>query len=202
MYFSLKQKIFKIGDVGKIMYKVGDLIMYSNYGVYKVESVGTPDIFGIDKCKLYYMLCSLYCNEKIYTPIDTDMFMRPVITYTEAQRLISLIPSINENVYHNRRMRVMEDYYQEFLQTHDCYDLLKLIKMVNTKKRLVVEQRKKLGQIDKRFMRIAEELLYGEFAVALGISKESVKGYIEEKVKWTEGVDTTSIGGEIYECSK
>lgn len=35
----------------------------------------------------------------------------------------------------------------------------------------------------KSFMRIAEELLYGEFAVALGISKESVKSYIEEKVK-------------------
>jgi Transcriptional regulators, similar to M. xanthus CarD len=184
------------------MYQVGDLIMYGNYGVCKVETVGKPDIVGIDKSKLYYTLSSLYHNEKVYTPIDTNVFMRPVITNAEAQQLISRIPLISESVYNNHSLRLVEDYYKELLQTHDCYDLLKLIKTVYAKKKLAMEQGKKPGQIDERFMRIAEDLLHGEFAVALGISKGSVKSYIEEKVRELENIDVTTIArGEIYEFS-
>lgn len=177
--------------------------MYSNYGVCKVETVGTPDILGVDESKLYYTLRSLYHNEKIYTPIDTKLFMRPVITKAEAQQLISRIPLIRENVYNNRRLRLVEDHYKELLQTHDCYDLLKLIKTIRAKKKFAAEQGKKPGQIEVRFMRIAEDLLYGELAVALGISKESVESYIEEKAGELENIDVTTITeGEIYEYSK
>ena len=163
------------------MYRVGDLIIYGNYGVCRVETIGKPDIMGIDKNKLYYTLSSLYHNERIYTPIDTNIFMRPVITSAEAQQLISRIPLICEGVYNDSSLRLVEEYYKELLQSHDCYDLIKLIKTVNTKKKSAIEQGKKPGQIDERYIRIAEDLLDGELAVALGIPKESVKSYIEEK---------------------
>lgn len=163
------------------MYRIGDLVIYGNNGVCKVEMIGTPDIFGVDKSKLYYTLNSLYYNERIYTPIDTNVFIRPVITNIEAQQLISHIPLINEGVCSDSSLRAVEDYYKELLKTHDCYDLLKLIKTINVKNKLAIEQGKKPGQIDERYIRIAEDLLNGEFAVALGIPKESVKSYLEEK---------------------
>ncbi len=165
------------------MYNIGDLIIYGNHGVCKVEAVSTPEICGIDKNSLYYTLCSLYHKERIFTPVDTNVFMRPVITYEEAQQLISLIPSIVESVYNNRRMKLMEEHYQEFMQTHECSDLIRLLKSIYAKKIIVLGQGKRLGQIEERFMRRAEDLLFGEFSAALDIPKESVKSYIDEKVK-------------------
>lgn len=68
-------------------------------------------------------------------------------------------------------------------QTHNCTNLIKVIKTVYTKKVITAGQGKNLGQIDKSFMKKAEDLLYGEFAVVLGIPKENVKSYIEDRVK-------------------
>jgi len=78
------------------MYHVGDLIIYGNSGVCSVESIGKLDIRWINKSKLYYTLCPIYREGKIFAPIDTNLFMRPVITYEEVQHLIEIIPSINE----------------------------------------------------------------------------------------------------------
>lgn len=192
--FHKKDKANKeIGECKRIMYKVGNLIIYGSYGVCRVESIGVPDLSGIDKNKLYYTLCPLYHTEKIFTPIDTTVFMRPVITYDEAQRLISIIPSMRENITDIGNIKLLEVYYRESLKTHDCCDLLRLIKTIYTRARIVEEQGKKLGQIDKRFMNIAEDLLYGEFAIALNMTKESVKTYIEDKVKEQENLYAINI---------
>lgn len=165
------------------MYKIGDLIIYGSQGVCKVEKIGTPNINGVDTGRIYYTLSPLYQNGKIFTPIDTNIFMRHIMTYTEVQQLIALIPSISENVFNSSNVKLLEDHYQESMQTHDCYDLVKVIKSVYTKNEITVSQGKKLGQIDERFMKRAEDLLYGEFAVVLDIPKETVKSYIEARIK-------------------
>lgn len=181
------------------MYQVGDLIIYGNHGVCKVEAVGTLDIPGVDDGKIYYTLRLLYQECKIFIPINTSVFMRPVITYEEAQQLISIIPSIKEDVDNNIDPRLWKDYYKESLQTHDCIDLLKIIKTIYTKNTIAEEQGRKLGQTDERYMKKAEDLLYGEFAVALGIPKENVRSYIENKINEIESRTAISSGGEIYE---
>lgn len=167
----------------RTVYQVGDLIIYGSCGVCKVEAVGKIDFSGIDNDRIYYTLCPFYQNGTIFAPIDTGVFMRPIITNKKAQQLIALIPSIRENVYDNSNARLLGDQYQESIQTYDCVDLIKVIKTVYTKKVITINQGKKLGQVDENFMKKAEELLYGEFAVALGIQKDNVKNYIEEKIE-------------------
>ena len=46
-------------------------------------------------------------------------------------------------------------------------------------------QGKKLGQIDTRYRKEAEELLHEEFAVVLGIPKDEVIQYITDHMKLT-----------------
>ncbi len=164
------------------MYKTGDLIVYGSHGVCRVEAVSTPDLYGVNQGKLYYTLYSLYHNEKIFTPIDTKIFMRPVVSRTQVLQLISRIPSIEENMNDGLSFKVLEGYYKEIIQTYDCSDLLRLLKNIYSKERAAEEQGKKLGQIDTRYLRKAEDLLFGEFAAALDIPKEDVKGYIEERL--------------------
>lgn len=172
------------------MYQIGDLIIYGSQGVCKVDKIGIPDIPGIDKDRVYYTLCPIYQGNKIFTPVDTSVFMRPVITYTEAQKLICLIPSINENMKNCQNKKALEDHYHESMQTHECSDLVQVIKTIYSKKVIAVGQGKKLGQTDERFMKKAEDLLYSELSVALNIPKENVKKYIENKVNSTASISS------------
>ena len=165
------------------MYQIGDIVIYGNGGVYKVEAIGVPDMKHIDKNKLYYTLYQIYNSETIYTPVDTNIFMRPAITYEQAQDLIKQIPNIETEIYHNSNMRVLSEHYQTSIDIHDCLDLIQLIKTVYTKGIIVSEEGKDLGQIDKQFLKKAEDLLYSELAIALNIPKESVMDYIEKSVK-------------------
>jgi CarD family transcriptional regulator len=165
------------------MYQAGELIFYCSEGVCRVEGVETLDISGIDSEKLYYNLSPVYHVGNIYVPVDTKLFMRPIIRREEAQRLITLIPLVKVEVASNQSRRMLEESYNRYLQTHDCLDLIRLLKSIHLKASEAAKEKKKLGAIDERFKKKAEDLLFGEFAIALNIPKEGVKDYIENRVR-------------------
>lgn len=163
------------------MYKPGDMIIYGSTGVCRVEEITTPD-FEKDKSRLYYALAPVYQDGIIYTPVDTKVFMRPVITRDEAHALIDQIPTMQTEAYHNSVLRELEEHYNVYLKSHDCGDLLELGRSIYIKKQELLSQRRKFGAVDERFMKRAEDLLYGELAVALNIEKNQVETYIAERV--------------------
>ncbi len=163
------------------MYQVGELIFYCSEGVCRVEGVETLDIKGIDSEKPYYNLSPVYHMGNIFVPVDTKLFMRPVIRREEAERLITLIPLIKVDVASKPSRRMLEESYNQSIQTHDCLDLIRLLKSVHIKAGEAAKEKKKLGAIDERYKRKAEELLF-----ALDIPKESVKSYIEDRVREIE----------------
>ena len=165
------------------MYETGDLIIYGNEGVCKVDAIGMPDIPVLGKKRLYYTLLPQYQEGKIFPPVDTKIFMRHVITKEKAEELIADIPSVKAEIYENNNMRFLSEHYQSFFDSHECKDLLKLVRDVYLKECDAKERGKKLGQVDEKYMRRAEELLHGELAVALGIPKEDVKEYITKSVE-------------------
>lgn len=168
---------------GYHLYETGDFIIYGNEGVCKVEAVGIPDIPIMGKKRLYYTLLPQYQDGKIFAPVDTKTFMRHVITKEKAEELIEEIPTVKAEIYENTNMRFLSEHYQSFFESHKCRDLLKLVRDVYLKESDARERGKKLGQVDEKYMRRAEELLHGELSVALGIPKEEVKDYITKSVE-------------------
>lgn len=168
------------------MFCKGDLIVYGNTGVCRVEKIGHLEIQGIDKEKVYYTLTPIYSHGVIYAPVDTQVYMRPVLSKKAADELISRIPCIPEEAYYTRDQRLLSDHYRASFETHQCEDLLQLIKAIYVKGKRLEHSGKKPGQIDQRYMKRAEDLLYGELAVALGIPYEKVLDYIQDKVSRLE----------------
>lgn len=168
------------------MYKIGDHIIYGGEGVCKVEAIGVPEIFDRKESREYYTLLPLYRQGRIYTPVDTTVFMRPVISRDEAINLIEKMPQIDGEVYENRNVRVLSEHYQNTMNSHNCVDLVRTIKSIYAKRELMTERGKKLGQVDEKFFRKAEDLLFGEFAVALGVPKENVRDIIMKEIDGPE----------------
>ena len=73
------------------MYHCGDYIIYGTNGVCKILEIGSPGFPQADKNKQYYTLSPIYGLETIYVPLDTNAYMRPVMSKEEAEALIGQI---------------------------------------------------------------------------------------------------------------
>ena len=137
------------------MFQKGDLIVYGNMGVCRVEAVEAPaGLPGAGEKKLYYKLDPVYETGTVYIPVDAKVFMRPILTHAQAEALIGRIPEIEENPCGGKDQQMLAEHYRSLMRTHDCDD----------------------------YMKRAEELLHGELAAALGITPEQVPGYIAAEV--------------------
>lgn len=164
------------------MYQVGDFVIYGNTGVCQITEIKPLAYLGNEQ--MYYILTPVFQNCTISTPVENrKVFMRPVISKEEAERLIEKIPSIHAQAYHNSVLRQLTDHYEAVLETHDCEALVELTMSIYSKKRVFEEQKRKFGAIDERFMKKAEELLFGELSVALGIPKGEVVDYISARIQ-------------------
>jgi CarD family transcriptional regulator len=167
------------------MYKVGDLILYGSTGVCRVDDI-THDVPGREgQDQLYYVLTPLYQDFTIYVPTDTTkVFMRPIISRDEAEELIKGIPEMHVDAYSGRNMNKLARHYEASMETYDCHELLEVCISTYAKKQAAEKQNRKLGAIDEKYMKRAEDLLFGELAAALGVDRDQVNEYVVEKINW------------------
>ncbi len=168
------------------MFETGEMIVYGGEGVCVVEDIGSPNVSGVNKDRLYYTLSPLYRSGRVFAPVDTPVFMRPVISRDEAIDLIRTMPEVTGELYENSNLRFLTEHYQRTIQSYSCAGLVKLIKDVYLKRQHVTSQGKKLGQIDERYMKRAEDMLYGELAVALSMDRSEVGPYIKNAIAQME----------------
>ena len=168
------------------MYQVGELIIYGPEGVCRVAEIGPLNMRGAQKGLDYYTLSPVYRDGKIFTPVDTTVYTRPVMTREEAEALIDRIPDIPEEIYENSNPRLLNEHYQAYLKSYDCMDLLRLIRAIYAKGRNAGGRGRHLGQVDERTIKRAMEMLHGELAVALDIPVDGVKDYITCRMEQLE----------------
>ncbi len=70
------------------MFQPGEFVVYGSSGVCRVVQVGALEGRATDPNRKYYTLQPLFESERIYTPVDSGVFMRPAMTREQAQELI------------------------------------------------------------------------------------------------------------------
>jgi CarD family transcriptional regulator len=169
------------------MFNVGDYIIYGHTGVCNVKDVGYPEFKGIDCSRLYYTLIPENSTEIIYTPVNSSVYMRPVMSREEAIELIRQIPEIEDTVDDEIDFGInskeWQGIYKSLLDTHDSEDLVRLLITIHMKRENLLQNKKIINQTDRNTMRDAKTTLYGELAVALGILQEDVPSFIEEELE-------------------
>lgn len=168
------------GDV--VMYNIDDLVVYGVIGVCRVRDITHPS-FDEQAENLYYVLEPLYQSGLIYTPIDNDhVYIRPILSREEADSLIDQMASMDVEIIKSRSVQQLSKHYQDIINSHDILGLVKLKKSIDYKMQVALEKNRKLGDIDKRYIKKIEELLFGELAVALRIERENVQSYIDNRL--------------------
>ena len=168
------------------VFKVGDLVVYGNTGVCTVEQIGASELAGADRDKQYYYLTPYYSdNGRIMIPCDNQrIVLRPVISKKEADELIRDIEDIEAVVVESEKTR--EITYKNIIKGCDCREIISLLKCIYSRKMERISEGKKSTSNDEKYFNIAEDKLYGELAISLGIDKKEVKEYIRSRVELPE----------------
>lgn len=172
---------------GERMFEIGELIIYGGNGVCRVEKIGPIDTGMGTKDRMYYTLNPLKNKDsRIFTPVDNEkVIMRPTMTKEDALALIDQIQNVETLWIGDERRRETE--YKEAVRKCDCREYVKIIKTIYLRKKARLADGKKVTAVDERYYAIAEENLYGELAVALGMDRDQAKTFVEQRVKELEG---------------
>ena len=164
------------------MFEVGEYIVYGIKGVFRIEDITHIDLSGVDKERLYYVLAPIgEGSGRIYAPTDNrKVTMRRVISKEEANQLIEELPQIELLWVPDDRQR--EAKYKEALGTCDYRAWVSIVKTLYLRKQERVAQGKKITALDERYMRTAENELYSELSLTLGIPKSEMEAYIKERL--------------------
>lgn len=180
LFFPTFRAVFR--GVCSMKFAVGDLVIYGETGVCRVEEIVEKEFLGeVVSC---YKLCPLYQSCMIFTPVEGgNVFMRPIVTREEADSLLESVSNVEPEICEINVPRVLSEHYDKIIKTHDCNEWIGLAVSIYAKRQRLIEQKKKLSAVDERFMKKAEELLFGELAAALGIDKPSVRELFTNNVK-------------------
>lgn len=165
-----------------MMFETGDYIVYGGTGICQVMGVTTMNMDGIPKDRLYYILRpDGHGDGKIFTPVDNGkLVMRRVMTKKDAEDLIREIPDIATLDIQDDKLR--EEKYKECLRSCESREMIRIIKTIYIRKKERFAKGKKVTATDERYLKQAEENLYSELSMLLGIPKNEMEDYITARL--------------------
>lgn len=195
-------KTVKIQKGRLLVFEIGEYVVCGNKGVCVVENIATLDISGVDKERKYYILKPKYqSGSTVYVPVDSSKeSIRRVLSSDEARKLIEAIPKLPLIEIPNDKLS--EQTYKECMKTNSCEEWVRIIKTIYLRKQKRIQAGRKVTAVDARYFHMAEESLYGELAVALGLNRADVEAYITGEIdgKQADGMEeksTLQSGGKV-----
>lgn len=157
------------------MFDIGEYVVYGNKGVCEVKKIGPVDIPGMSSERKYYTLSQVYTKgSTIFVPVDKeDSGLRYVLSKEEVNELISEIPNIKPVWIQNDKER--EQIFTESIRKADTKRLVEMIIALYERRERRIADGKKATSTDERYFHAAEDILYGEIGVALGLDKSQAK---------------------------
>ncbi|MCX4267038.1 MAG: CarD family transcriptional regulator [Lachnospiraceae bacterium] len=162
------------------VFEKGTYVLCSSHGVCRIDEITKMDLFQSGEERVYYVLSQVdHGTSRFYIPVDNQKIrMRALLSEEEAKLLIKRIPEIEKLWISNEKER--EQAYKAALQTCDCEETVKIIKTLYGRKQLRLENGKKITAVDMKYLRLAEQQLYGELAVVFSMERSKVEKYLAE----------------------
>ncbi len=160
------------------MFYIGEKIIYGENGVCTVEKIAPLDMNGAPKEKLYYYLSPLVGSGTYFAPVDTNAFMRPIISREEAEALIDSMPEIPPAICNDSRFNHVDAFYRELFKLHSNEALVSVIKGLRCR----MAEKKTRSTRAEATMKRAKDILHGELSVALDIDFAQVESYIQDRI--------------------
>lgn len=156
-------------------------MVYGSSGICVVKEIASLDMSGSGQVQEYYVLVPVQgANSKSYIPTNNEhIILRPVLTKDEALSLIDDIPEIEQIDEVNDKIR--EEQYKIYAKRCDCRSWIAILKTVYRRREERLNQGKKITVTDDRYMKLAQDNLYGELGFVMGKNRDDMEELIKDK---------------------
>lgn len=156
------------------MFKIGDIVVHKR-DICKVSKILKKYRDDED----YYVLNPTDDSSLVIyvSTLDKRSSLRRVITKKDAETLVKNISKIKA-IPIDCDERIIESKYSNLVSNGEPEGLIQIIKTTFLRQQARINNNQKAGEKDKIYLKIAEKLLYSEFAVALGKTYQETKDYI------------------------
>lgn len=157
------------------------MFQVDEYLIYKKDVCKIKDIKKQFRDDLDYFVLMPVKDESLKIEIPSNSKnIRKLLSKKEIDQIIVKIPSIPKIEIEER---LLESEYKRLLNSGREEDFIQIMKTTYERNQKRLEQKKKIGDKDKRYFEQAENYLCQEFSVVLQLSKEETKEYIKNKIK-------------------
>lgn len=158
------------------MFKEGDYVVYKR-DVCHVSGIREDEKF--DR-KFYILEPVMDASLTIQVPVGNEhCIVRKVITKKEANDLINKIPQIP---IIEVKDKLIENEYKSLYAGASLEDLVRIIKTTYLRNSNRIANKKKPGEKDSTFFKKAENCLYSELSVSLGMTLDETREYIKNSM--------------------
>lgn len=154
------------------MFQQGQQVIYGGNGVCRIEEIIERDI-GVLGVKQVYVI-RLATGLTSYVPVESNVFMRALITPEEAEQVLADYPSIGIRTFAGSNSKALSDQYRAIIARHDPREMLCLYKSLHNKVEQAQIAGKKPGTMDERFASAALDQVAQELSIVLRRSMQEI----------------------------
>lgn len=164
------------------MFSTGDYVLYGSAGVCRIASFEEKSFDGVHTSE-YCILDPVFdANSIFYVPsAAVETRVRDLLSREEIVSMIKCIPQIEPLQISDHRNR--KSVFDRILKSGDYSQMIPMLKLLYNEKQERLSGARKLAFADQRVMNDAQELMFQEFSVVLGIEKNEVMQYIEDIIR-------------------
>ena len=152
------------------MFRAGQQVIYGGNGVCTIEDIILREnALSGDVVQVYVI--RLASGLTSYIPVDSNVFMRALITADEVCAVIEEYTSLQTRTFSGTNSKALADQYRAIIARHDVREMLCLYKSLQQKIESARLAGKKSGAMDERFATAALEQVLEEFSVVLACPK-------------------------------
>ena len=160
------------------MYEIGEKIIYGENGVCTVMKIAPLEMVGADPSKMYYYLVPLVGTGTYFTPVDSNAFMRRLISREDAEKLLNSLGEIEPAICNDNRFNHVEAFYKEMFRQHTPEAMVAVIKGINIR---LTDKKTKSSRAEITMKR-AKDILNGELSIVLEKEIPEIDAYIKELI--------------------
>lgn len=178
-----KEGINRMAETSKKQFELNECVTYRKNGVCKIVDITEQNFAGQGK-KYYYVLQSVYdANMKVFVPMGSDIEteISRVLTVDELHTVIEQSRNVEFEWIGDCKKRAT--FFDEIIRKRDKAQIIWIIKTVSSYKEKIEEQKKKMKATDLKYLKLAENIIFGEFSFVLDIPRDDVMAYIENYKK-------------------
>jgi len=161
-----------VGIGGKIMFNVGDKIVYPMHGAGVIESIEEKEILG--QKQNYYVVRIPYGDMKVMIPIKSvdDIGIREVIDSKDVDKVISILKNEDTSQVNNWNKRYRENMSR--IKSGDIFEVADVVRML-----MIRDKEKGLSTGERKMLNNAKQILISELVLVKGMDKDEIENIID-----------------------